>query len=359
MLKLLWSWVLLVIIAVLAFMYQPGLLTAKIELSVAGGAYVIQAWFVIFVLTLIIISVITIANIIFFWQRRLLIRKCQKYSNSIKALNNFIPAVENNIDDKQLNKLIKLMPLMPEMKVVLKKSFLQEINSEGSLLALFWHGAWQRFAELICYAPIKSIWVMQACSHVFLQGGFKADLLPSFIRSWELHSQKMFVYFPTISLQVQLKLFQCYSLQELNKAWADLPRRLKKQDHVCLAYAKALAHHKSWLEVQSIVEEQLLKNWDKNLGEWYFSAMPAAMFDILKLQKWHKQAPIFQTKAILFGLARAYSANNESITAQTLIERIDNPELTFVLELELHIKQGNMAKLSQLIKSDFFSNRFT
>lgn len=358
MLKLLWSWVLLVVIAAFLFLYQPGLLTAKIELSISGAEYVVQAWFVIFMIMLLIISVYTIANMIFFWQRKLLVRKCHKYSTSIKALHNFFLAVENDADDKNLNKLIKLMPIPPDFKVMLKKSFLQEIKSEGSLLALFWHGSWQRFSELICYGPIKSVWVMQACAHVFLQGGFQGDLLPSFIRSWELHSAKMFAEFPTLALQVQLKLFQSYSLTELEKAWDNLPRRLKKQDQVCLAYVKALAEHKSWLLVQSIAEEQLTKNWDKFLGEWYFKTMPAAMFDIMRLQKWHKQAPMYLSQILLLALARAYAAHEEWATSQTLIERINQTELTFVLELELNIRQGNLAKLSQLIKTDFFRDSF-
>ncbi len=358
MLKLLWSWVLLIVLASLALVYQPEILTAQVELIIAGSKYAVHAWFILFLIVLLLISVLTLSNLVFFWQRRLLIRKCKKLNNGIKAIAKFTADLADGQDEKQLLKTVKQMAVPAEFRTMLQKSLLKESNSESSLITLWWHGNWQRFSELVCYAPIQSIWSLHACSHIFLLGGFQGDLLPSFIRAWEQNSERMLQAFPTIAEQVQIKLFDHYSLLQLQKVWVQLPKKFRKQNQVCLAYAKALSNHKAWPEVQEHIEENLLKGWNKFLGEWYLQCMPRSLLSIEQLQKWHKQAPMYLTKPILLALARAHAAKSDWITTQTLITRISEPELTFSLELELHAQQGNWTQLTKLIQSDFFCDTF-
>ena len=356
MLKLLWSWVLLVALAALVLLYQPAILTAKVDITVAGAKYAVHAWFLIFLVILLIITVLTIANFLFFWQRRLLIRKCKKLSNSIKAIDDFNALLTDASEEKQLLKVIKKLPLSSGLKTTLQKSLFKEVNSDGSLIALWWHGHWQRFSELICYTPIHSIWMLQACAHIYLQGGFQADMLPSFTRAWEQNLERIFQAFPTMAAQVQIKLFTEMSKSQLLTVWSNLPRKLRKQPSVVLAYVKALAQHEAWPEVQAIIDEYLVKDWDKFLGEWYFKSMPAKHLDIPQLQKWYKQSPIYIRKAIMFALARAHAEADDWIVVRNLIDKIADQELTFALELAYYAKQDSLPHLKKLISSNLFSN---
>lgn len=357
MLKLLWSWVLLIVLASLTLLYQPEILTAKIELTVAGAQYAVHAWFILFLVVLLIITVLTLSNLMFFWQRRLLIRKCKQLTNGIRALASFIFEFATIKEEKQLLKLAKALPLPKSYKTKLQKALLKEADSDGSLLTLWWHGHWQRFSELICYGPINSTWLMQACSHIFLLGGFQKDMLPSFMRAWEQHGLRMLQLYPTVALAVQIRLFEHYDLVKMQAVWEHLPKKNRKDNALCLAYVQALARYQAFPQIQLIIEEYLAKGWNKFLGEWYFKTMPRSELKIEQLQKWLKQAPTYLTNDILFALARAYAAKGEWQTTQSLIERLQAPELTYALELELYAKQGNLAQLMQLIDSDRFGDR--
>lgn len=329
MLKLLWSWILLVVMVSSLMLYKPGLLSSLVTFNFNGSQFNMQFWVLLFIMLMIIILVLTLSNFIFYWQRRIIIQRCKKLLVGVRAMEELMLGLKNDAKEKDIIKAIKQSPVPKKSKNILLKSFMQETDANaGSVFCLWWHGHWHSLAEKLLISEIKSTWKMNLCCHILLAGALPNSCQQAFLISWQVHAKNMLRFFPTIASAVQLQILSfCGTPDELLKYWQLVPKKMRKEEQFLLAYAKACLKLNAWSifdSAEAIVKSDLLL-------EWYAESLPAKLFDITLLQKWLKIKP--GSKHILLALARAYADAGDWSTVEKLIDEVKDSALTNSLKL--------------------------
>lgn len=353
MLKILWSWLLLVVLSSLVLLYQPSLASSHIDFVYEGSRYSVQSWAIFFIIILLLVIILSLANMVFYWRRRILIRKCKKYIRIISSVNNSLSLIKSNSETKLIIKEIKFLPISDKFKTILQKGLFYEYNPKKSIFLLYWHGSYKEALTLILESKVSSIVVMNLCCHLFLHAKVNQDLRHDFLRVWHRNSKKMFDCFPNTAKKVQKKLWPYYNLENLKLSWLDIPKKTRQE--LMLDYVKVLSNYNSWSDISSLINKIPLDN--KDLLVWYCKYMPRDCLDIIQLQKTLKYIDKVNKQYVILALARAHAAQGSWQIVQTLIDKIDE-NLTYDLRLEINLKEGNLETIKSLLISDSNRNRF-
>ena len=351
MLKLLWSWTLLIAITSILILYKPELLNTEIDIIISGSKFSIHSWVVYFLEVVIIVIVLSLANIMFFFQRRTLINRCKKLHHQVKSVGTFTELLNKQSGDKLIAKTIKALPLAQNFKNEIGKGLFKETSDANSTLSLWWHGHWIKLADSLLYKPVETVWYMNLCCHMFLIGAISQQSMINFVANWDRHAVKMHSAFPTVALRVQQKIFAYYTdVDQLQQAWLNLSKKLRKDSTCIITYMQAIAKFEHWSEVQKLFEDLMPNNSNNEILTWYCCQAPVNLLDINKLQKWHAANP---NKFLLYALARAYASTQSWSTLDMLIKEVDDQELTFKLQLQKYAASNEAEAMLAFIKANF------
>ena len=99
-----------------------------------------------------------------------------------------------------------------------------------------------------------------------------------------------------------LKRAQTGQIEEINKAWKNIPRKVKKINQVFAIYAGLLIEKEAYSVAERLLRKKIEANWDSQLVALYGEVRPNGSRKILKtLEKWGREHP----NDIGLGIARA------------------------------------------------------
>ena len=99
-----------------------------------------------------------------------------------------------------------------------------------------------------------------------------------------------------------LKRAQTGQIEEINKAWKNIPRKVKTINQVFATYAGLLIEKEEYSVAERLLRKKIEANWDSQLVALYGEVRPNVSRKILKtLEKWAREHP----NDIGLGIARA------------------------------------------------------